>query len=183
MLRATSISCVTLALATGCGVNPHKRNPVVATTAPWVESVAIETVAELPLPPGNVTVGPGGRVFFTFHPSAEPQTKVAELLPSGEHAPYPDARWQTERDDAPYFVTPLSLRADAKGRLWVLDHGDYGDESPSLTAFAIGTREVVHRFEFPCDVAGWGSMLNDFWVDSERELIYIADQHEMRVGT
>jgi sugar lactone lactonase YvrE len=34
---------------------------------------------------------------------------------------------------------------------------------------------MVNRVEFPKDIANWGSMLNDFWVDDEREVVYIAD--------
>ena len=57
----------------------------------------------------------------------------------------------------------------------MLDHGDFGKETPSLTAFAITSREMVHRVEFPKDIANWGSMLNDFWIDDDREVVYIAD--------
>jgi len=100
---------------------------------------------------------------------------VAEALPDGSFKVFPDIEWQEPREDGPYFVSPLSLRSDRKGRLWVLDHGDFGKETPSLTAFDIVTRKMVHRVEFPKEIANWGSMLNDFWVDDEREIVYIAD--------
>ena len=100
---------------------------------------------------------------------------VAEALPDGNFEAFPDDAWQEPREDGPYFVSPLSLRADRKGRLWVLDHGDFGKETPSLTAFDIASRKMVHRVEFPKDIANWGSMLNDFWIDDEREVVYIAD--------
>lgn len=32
----------------------------------------VATLVELPLPPGNVAVSPGGRIFFDLHPSARP---------------------------------------------------------------------------------------------------------------
>jgi sugar lactone lactonase YvrE len=173
--RPAGLFLLCCALAVGCGVDPGKRNSVVAAGAPLVPASAIETVLELEAPPGNVTVAPDGRVFFTFHPAAKPTLHVAEVKPEGGFEPFPDASWQAPRDDAPYFVSPLSLRADRKGRLWVLDHGDFGSETPSLTAFDISSRAVVHRLELPSDVANWGSMLNDFWVDAEREVVYIAD--------
>ena len=59
--------------------------------------------------------------------------------------------------------------------MWVLDHSKVGEGPPSLTAFDIQQQEVVHRFEFPYELAGGGSMLADFWVDSFREIVYIAD--------
>lgn len=172
-------------LTIGCGPDEDKRNPVTADQnhlAPsrpaqnhLAPSGTIEVVIELDTPPGNVTVAPGGRVFFTFHPAAKPALHVAEALPDGNFEVFPDIEWQAARDDAPYFVSPLSLRADRKGRLWVLDHGNFGLQKPSLTAFDIATRQMVHRVEFPWGIAGWGSMLNDFWVDDERGIAYIAD--------
>ena len=162
-------------LAAGCGLDDAKRNPVTADQKPLAPSGAIEVVIEIDTPPGNVTVAPDGRVFFTFHPAAKPALHVAEALPDGNFEVFPDDAWQEPREDGPYFVSPLSLRADRKGRLWVLDHGDFGKETPSLTAFDIATREMVHRVEFPKDIANWGSMLNDFWVDDEREIVHIAD--------
>jgi sugar lactone lactonase YvrE len=165
----------TVLLSVGCGLDEAKRNQVSAGLEPLVPATAIEVVNELETPPGNVTVAPDGRVFFTFHPAAEPENHVAEALPDGNFEVFPDIEWQAARNDGPYFVSPLSLRADNKGRLWVLDHGNFGAERPSLTAFDITSRDVVHRFEFPKEIANWGSMLNDFWVDDEREVAYIAD--------
>ena len=165
-------------LLVGCGFDPDKRNPTALAGQPLLGREAIETVIELDLPPGNVTVSRDERVFFTFHPAARPSIRVAEVT-TGGYEPYPDAEWQQTDAGHPHFVSPLSLRADGKGRLWVLDHGNYG-ESPSLTAFDIESRELVHRFEMPSEVAGWGSMVNDFWIDAEREVAYIADTSPFR---
>jgi hypothetical protein len=118
-LRASVLLCWVLVI--GCSLDPGQRNPVEAIGGPLVPSGAIETVVELDEPPGNVTVTPDGRVSFTFHPEAKPGIHVAEVAPDGEIEPFPDAAWQAERDDAPYFVTPLALRTDRSGRLWVLD--------------------------------------------------------------
>jgi sugar lactone lactonase YvrE len=162
-------------LATNCGPNETQINPVRADQKPQVPASAIQVVIELDTPPGNVTVAPDGRVFFTFHPAADPALHVAEALPDGNFEVFPDIGWQAARDNEPFFVSPLSLRADRKGRLWVLDHGNFGLETASLTAFDIATRQMIHRVEFPWGVASWGSMLNDFWVDDERGVVYIAD--------
>jgi sugar lactone lactonase YvrE len=167
-------------ISSSCGLDPEKRNRAEARGAPLVHASVIETVLELEAPPGNVTVSADDRVFFTFHPAASPVLHLAEALPKGGFAAFPDEKWQKPRQKEPYFISPLAVRADDKGRLWVLDHGNFGKQKPSLTAFDIGTREVLHRYEMGSKIAGWGSMVNDFWVDAEREVIYIADTSPYR---
>ena len=49
------------------------------TGPPSVPSTAIEHVADLDHPPGNIAVTPDGRVFFTFHPDGGSPVAVAEL--------------------------------------------------------------------------------------------------------
>ena len=143
--------------------------------APLVSAGAIEVLAELPRPPGNLAVLPGGRVVFSWHPEAQPEEHLALLLPGGRWEPFPDAAWQRPRAEGPYWVAPLALRVDQRGRLWVLDHGDYASEPATLTAFDPETRAVLWRFTFPDDVAESGSLLNDFVVDAARDTIYVAD--------
>lgn len=141
---------------------------------PLLDESALEVVADLDLPPGNIAVSKSGRVFFTFHPEGRPTVKVAELV-DGKPVPYPDAAFQSERSDAPWFDTPLSLRIDRQDRLWVLDYGSHGTGTPRLGAFDLATNRLVHEFEFPSDVAGLGSMLNDFQVSPDGSRVYIAD--------
>jgi sugar lactone lactonase YvrE len=166
-----------LASLVGCAFSPdpEKRNGALDGLEPTLSPEAVEVVAELPTPPGNLAIAPDGRVFFTFHPEADPDVHLAELLEDGTWRPFPSAAWQTERDDGPWFTTPLGVRIGADGRLWVLDHGDYGSETPSLTVFDLEREAMLHRFEFPGGVANWGSMLNDLAVDAERGFVYIAD--------
>jgi sugar lactone lactonase YvrE len=137
------------------------------TTAPEIPGSAIETVANLPYPPGNVAVSAEGRVFFTYHPDAAPPVNVLELV-DGKPVPYPSA-------DFAEWQTVLSLRIDGQGRLWTLDHAGYGRGTPRLLAFDLATNKEVHRFEFPDEVAGILSMLNDFQIDPAGRTIYIAD--------
>jgi sugar lactone lactonase YvrE len=145
------------------------------TGAPSLPETALETVAELDLPPGNIAVSASGRVFFTFHPEGQPSAiKVAELV-DGKPVPFPDGVFQKERDGAPFFDTVLAVRIDRQNRLWTLDFARHGAGKPRLLAFDLETRQVVHDHVFPSDVAGLGSMLNDFQVDAAGETIYIAD--------
>jgi sugar lactone lactonase YvrE len=144
------------------------------TADPVLPRSALELVADLPLPPGNLAVSKTGRVFFTFHPEASPEVKVAELL-NGKPVPYPDDAFQHEAEGTPHFQTPLSMRIDSRGRLWVLDYGHYGFGTPRLLAFDLDTNRLADSYEFPAEAAGRLSMLNDFQVDPKGERIYIAE--------
>ena len=42
------------------------------TGEPELPASALEVVADLDLPPGNIAVSADGRVFFSFHPEARP---------------------------------------------------------------------------------------------------------------
>jgi len=143
------------------------------TTAPVLPATALETVVNLPYPPGNVAVAPDGRVFFTLHPDGDPPDSLMQLV---DGTPQP---WPPGFDE---FQTVLSIRIDGQGRLWAADHADFGQGTPKLVAFDLATGAEVHRHEFSSEVAGLFSMLNDFQVDAAGERIYIAEASPI-VGT
>ena len=134
----------------------------------------LELVADLDYPPGNVAVSASGRVFLTLHPDGKPPLKVVELI-DGKPVPYPNEEFQRQSVDSPFFQSVLSLRIDRQNRLWTLDFADFGRGTPRLLAFDLGTNEVVHEYEFPRDVAGLGSMLNDLQISPDGRTIYIAE--------
>ena len=81
--------------------------------APTMNSDALDVVANLEYPPGNISVSNEGRVFFTFHPEAKPPVNIAELI-DGKAIPL----------DIPPEIklsSVLSLRVDRQNRLWLLD--------------------------------------------------------------
>jgi sugar lactone lactonase YvrE len=144
------------------------------TTAPVLPASALEVVVNLDHPPGNVAVSPDGRVFFTMHPDGQPPVKVYELV-GGRPTPYPTDAFQRPADGAPHFQSPLALRIDRQNRLWVLDYANYGRGQPRLLAFDLATNALVHQYDFPSDVAGFLSMLNDFQVSPDGKTIFIAE--------
>ncbi len=145
------------------------------TSEPVLKERALEVVADLPLPPGNVAVSKSGRVFFTFHPETNPPIRVAELV-GGKPVPYPDAEFQKPDHKTLHFQTPLAVRVDRQDRLWVLDYGSYGiGGQPRILAFDLETNRLADSFDFPSRVAGMLSMLNDFQVDPPGRRIYIAE--------
>ncbi len=139
------------------------------TTDPELPASALEVVADLDWPPGNIAVSEEGRVFFSFHPEAGPPVQVAELV-DGEPVPYPP---QLPEELA--YQSVLSLRIDRQGRLWVLDNANHGTGTPRLLAFDLASGEVAYRFDFPPEIAGPGSHLNDFQVSPDGRRIYIAE--------
>ena len=149
------------------------------TTDPALPASALEVVAELDHPPGNVAVSRTGRVFLTLHPNGDPPVKVVELV-GGKPVPWPDEGFQHPRDGQPFFDTVLSLRIDRQDRLWTLDYARYGRGQPRLLAFDVATGALVHQYDFPSSVAGFLSMLNDFQVDPSGEKIYIAETSPIR---
>jgi sugar lactone lactonase YvrE len=144
------------------------------TSDPLLPITVLEKVADLDLPPGNIAVSTQGRVFFTFHPEAFPEVKVAELI-HGKAAPYPDQAMQGPGGAELHFQSVLSVRIDRQDRLWALDYGDHGLGQPRLLAFDLATDQLIHRHDFPAEVAPLGSHLNDFQVNPAGTKIYIAD--------
>ncbi|HJQ35505.1 MAG TPA: L-dopachrome tautomerase-related protein [Thermoanaerobaculia bacterium] len=138
------------------------------TSAPLLGNDRVEIVATLPEPPGNIAVADDGRVFFTYHPEARPEWKVLQLV-DGKPVPYPSLEWQKE------FVTPLSVRIDKQGRLWVLDLGFHGMHRPRLIAFDLKTGARVYQWRIPPAIAGFGSFVQDFQIDPAGRMIYLAD--------
>ena len=152
--------------------------PVREIAPPPADAAPLEVVATLENPPGNIAVSSQGRIFFTFHPEAGPEMKLLELV-QGKPVPYPDKNVQGGSDTpgyaGPELQTPLSLRIDSKNRLWVLDFAHHGAGQPAIYAFDLLTDKLVHQYNFPSEVAGVGSMLNDFHINRQATKIYIAD--------
>lgn len=144
------------------------------TGTPALAFAQVETVAELPSPPGNLAVSADGRLFFSFHPEARPAIKLAQWR-DGQAVPFPNEAFQTGEGEARYFRSVLGIRIDRQNRLWTLDNGHHGFEATRLLAFDINSDAVVHEYVFPHEIAGLGSHLNDFQVSPDGRTIYIAD--------
>ncbi len=169
ILLATIVLATTLRLRYGGGDSFPDRS-----TVPLLPASVLETVANLDTPPGNIAVSAEGRVFVSLHPEARPEIKVAEIV-EGRAVPYPDRSYQTGDKNPRRFLSVLSLRIDRQNRLWTLDNADHGIKPGRLLAFDLATRELVHEYVFPKEIAGLGSHLNDFQVSPDGRYIYIAD--------
>ncbi|MEM8838343.1 MAG: L-dopachrome tautomerase-related protein [Pseudomonadota bacterium] len=144
-----------------------------------VRESGLEIIAELAEGPGNIAVGPGGRVFLTMHQAFGPSLKLVELLRDGSTRPYPDSEWAYAPDaDGVGLHAPLGLQVDQSGVLWVIDNA----AGVSLDAgvpkvFAWDTREeALHRvISIPAPYSTPNSFINDLAVDRANNALYLAD--------
>lgn len=144
-------------------------------TAQILPDSAMEVVATLPEPPGNIAVSSDNRVFVTYHAESRPENKVLEIV-NGKPVPYPNEEFQHERpNNAPFFDQVFNIRIDRQNRLWTLDHGFHGLKKPRLMAFDLSTNKLVYDVVLPSEIAGVGSYIQDMQIDSAGEHIYIAD--------
>ena len=81
----------------------------------------------------------------------------------------------------PLKPSPVSLSVREKaGTLYALDYGNFGFAStPKVVAMDTATSSVKWTHEFSSDVAGWGSMLNDFSISPDSRYIYIGTSSQL----
>ncbi len=164
---ALVVVCV-LTLA-ACGQRAERRvgEPVPVGT--------LETVAELPINPGNVCVTPGGEIIASVHQFRTAPMKVMQVLADGSYEPWPSAEWNAATNPDG-FVAVLGIYADQKNRVWVLDNGTTDvPVPPRLLAFDADTRELVFRHVFSEAIAAPGSFVQDLAVDPIHEYVFLAD--------
>src|SRR5205823_2793943 len=77
-------------------------------------------------------------------------------------------------------TTAPELPASALEVVADLDFPRYARGQPRILAFDPESRHLVHQYDFPSEVAGFLSMLNDFQVDPRDGKIYIADASPIR---
>ncbi|MEO1065830.1 MAG: L-dopachrome tautomerase-related protein [Pseudomonadota bacterium] len=126
-------------------------------------------------PPGNIAIGPDGRIFMSLHEFYGKATRIVEVMPDGATKPYPTEAWASAPDgDGPGLKGVLGLRADRAGVLWMLD-GQGEGQTGRLVGWDT-RKEVLHRIIYLGEpVARPSSFLNDLAVDLEHNAIYISD--------
>jgi sugar lactone lactonase YvrE len=152
----------------GGGIFPDR------TGEPTLSADALEVVADLEYPPGNIAVSDDGRVFFTLHPEGAPPLSVVELRDGKPVA------WPPDLPAELAYQSVLSIRIDRQGRLWALDNARHGFGTPRILAFDLATGALAYRHDFPRSAAGRGSHLNDFQVSPDGTHVYIADASILR---
>jgi sugar lactone lactonase YvrE len=140
------------------------------STAPILNSSALEQVLEYREPVGNVAVNRDGRIFFTVHPESRPTgNKLLEYV-EGAAVPYPSGAEQAQ-----LFDTVLGVAIDRYNRLWTIDHGNHGLRTARIVAIDLDTNTVIREQSLSPDVAPAGSFLQDLQVSADGNTIVIAD--------
>lgn len=137
----------------------------------------LEVFLEFPkeTPPGNLAIGPDGRMFMSVHGFYGPELRVVEVMADGTTKPYPTEEWaRAPSGEGDGLNGVLGLRADREGILWMLD-GQTESHAGRVVGWNTRTEELhaIHYVGSP--VARPFSFLNDLAVDRENEAIYISD--------
>lgn len=154
-------------------------NPARAQTP--VEQVATFTGAM----PTGVTVAPNGRIFVNFPQWGDNSRFAVGELKEGKVTPYPDAAFNTldTADALHHLISVQSVVADGRNRLWILDTGAPGFQTPlpggaKLVAVDLATDKVVQTIALGSDVVLPTTYVNDVRFDlrqGEAGTAYITD--------
>lgn len=148
-----------------------------ALSAAPLAAADIETYAtfEKLLPPGNLAIGPDGRMFMSVHGFYGPELRIVEVMRDGSTKPYPTEAWaRAPEDDADGLNGVLGLRADREGILWMLD-GQGDNQTGRVVGWDTKNEKLHGIYYIGQPVARPTSFLNDLAVDRDHEAIYISD--------
>jgi sugar lactone lactonase YvrE len=139
------------------------------STPPLRPESALQSLAQLDFPPGNVTVSGEGRVFFNYHPFAGARrfadATLFELV-SGKPQPYPSPEFQSQLQGV------FGLTVDRQNRLWIVEPASLDHERTRLMAFDLKTGSVAFDFWFP---TGEARFAQDLRISPDGKTAYLAD--------
>jgi sugar lactone lactonase YvrE len=158
-----------------------------ATDTPRGMLEVVHTFDSGPMPTG-VTVSHTGRIFVNFPRWGDDVPATVGELVDGVVRPFPDAAWNTPRDDADSgaFVSVQSVVIDPADRLWVLDTGSpefrrTRPGGPKLVCVDLESDEVSQTILLEPDAALPTSYLNDVRFDlrhGSAGVAYITDSSD-----
>lgn len=126
-------------------------------------------------PPGNLAIGPDGRMFMSVHGFYGPELRVVEVFKDGTTQPYPTKAWaRAPSEDGDGLNGVLGLRADRDGILWMLD-GQGEGQTGRVVGWNTQTESLHAIYYIGQPAARSFSFLNDLAVDRENSAIYITD--------
>lgn len=138
---------------------------------------SLETYLEFPkeMPPGNLAIGPDGRMFMSVHEFYGPELRVVEVMADGTTKPYPTEDWaRAPQEDGDGLRGVLGLRADREGILWMLD-GQGEGQTGRVVGWDTHAEKLHAVYYVGQPAARATSFLNDLAVDREHDAIYISD--------
>jgi sugar lactone lactonase YvrE len=141
------------------------------------DSNSYEILKKLEVAPGNITVTVDGRIIFSQHQFYQPDNSVVELTKDGRVIPFPNPQLNARAKESQglHLDSVLGIRSDSRGIVWMLDNGMRSNVVPKLVAWDTRLNKLHQVIELPIPVTVTGSFVNDFAIDEQRKLIYIAD--------
>lgn len=131
----------------------------------------------------GIGVSKEGRVFATAPASVKrSRYSLVEVdTATGALKPFPDARWNIYRPDAPgehQWISVQALWVDEQDHLWVLDSSlpkvDQRRQPPKLVEFDLATGKLLHAYAYGDTVTPRDS-LNDVRIDLRHGYAYLSN--------
>lgn len=121
------------------------------------------------LPPADISVSPGGRVFMSTHLAYGGKHRMVELLPDDQFEPYP------EFDFHPKINAVLGTVVDEHNILWFLDTIWGKDAIGRVIGWSIEKNQLHKIFYIARPIVNNAYILNDLAVDRKNNAIYITE--------
>ena len=143
-------------------------------------ATALETVAELQVCPGNITVTPDSRIIISLHPFYSPRNRVVEITKDGKLVPFPDAGWNSGAMGKDSLDSVLGVQCDTNGVVWMLDNGIRGGSLPKLVGWDTVKNRLSKTIHLKPPVVPRepifpdNAFFNDLAVDLTHKAIYIS---------
>ncbi len=158
---------------------PIKLSAILLTLALEVSANPVpkfDIVAKLDKGPGNVTVTGNGRIIMSLHQFYSPELTVVEIDKDKKLMPFPnDELSHHESQSTLKLDSVLGIRSDKHGIVWMLDNGLRSTTTPKLVGWDTKTNKPHKIIKLPLPVSASNSFVNDFAVDTTRNLIFISD--------
>ncbi|MBN27837.1 MAG: hypothetical protein CL578_22710 [Alteromonadaceae bacterium] len=143
-----------------------------------------EVYAEVDGAVGGITYTQNKRFIFSYHPFFNPKVKVAELLENGQTIAFPNEEMQRAyttdgqlKSSAEYLNWVLGVRADGRGKVWLLDSGQAEPRTtPKLVAWDVVNDKLSKIIYLPESISIAESQLNDLAISHKYQRIVIADE-------
>jgi sugar lactone lactonase YvrE len=141
--------------------------PSVATK-PLFPANALETVATLDYPPGNVAVSSDGRTFVNYHPFAKAERFGPTLFEvvNGTARPWPSLEAQKD------WQGVFGMTVDRQNRLWLIEPAGLDHERTRLTAWDLTSNAKVFEHWFNKGVLPFAQ---DLRVTADGNRVILAD--------
>lgn len=155
-----------------------------AAKAQQMPMAKAEVYAEVDGAVGGITYTQNKRFIFSYHPFFNPDVKVAELLKNGKTRAFPNDEMQHAYDSngnlknqSDYLNWVLGVRADGRGKVWILDSGQAEPRTtPKLVAWDVTHDRLSQIIYLPEPISLAESQLNDLAISHKYQRIVIADE-------